>query len=206
MCRFLLAKFDQPTKPQRLLERFANMSKASKALDGDWQGDGHGIAWIDENNNWQRRTSLDPVWQIPAAFADIPTTTTLVAHARSASFPYHKGVLAYNQPYLFGEYAFVFNGLLKGVSLPPIPGVIGAEKISYLLQEALKTRGPTEALEYLKQFLTAHCREIIALNVGLATPNAFYSINQYSIHPDYYRLHSWQEDGVTLTCSEPLSL
>jgi hypothetical protein len=31
----------------------------------------------------------------------------------------HKGHIAYNQPYVWGAYAFVFNGFIQGVRIPP---------------------------------------------------------------------------------------
>ena len=109
MCRFLLARFHEPIQPEGLLKAFSDMSEKSKALDGDWQGDGYGIAWIDPVLGWERRTSLAPVWQETDHFKDVPATRTLVAHARAASFAHHKGVIEFNQPYLFDRYAFVLT-------------------------------------------------------------------------------------------------
>lgn len=206
MCRFLLARFQEPTSPQELLQAFANMSEKSKALDGDWQGDGWGVAWSDSVQGWQRHVSLAPIWQDTDRFSSIPATHTLVAHARAASFPQHKGVIEFNQPYLFDRFAFVFNGLLKGVSLPNIPGRIGAEKIRFLVREELKVCEPQEALERVRVLLHRHCREIVALNIGLATSEGIYSLNHFSCHPEYYALHRWNDDQTHIICSEPLML
>lgn len=206
MCRFLLGRFHEPTSPQAFLEAFADMSEQSKALDGDWQGDGWGVAWLDQTSSWQRYTSLAPVWQERAHFVEIPPTTILVAHARAASFAHHKGVLEFNQPYLFDDYAFVFNGLLKGVSLPGIPGRIGAEKICFLVKRALQTMVPPEALESVRELLRANSQEIVALNLGLANKEGIYSLNQFARHPEYYSLHHWNDDSTQLICSEPLCL
>lgn len=207
MCRFLLARFHEPTRPQELLEAFAEMSEKSKALDGDWQGDGWGVAWLDEQGEWHRQTSLAPVWQETHIFDDLPATRALVAHARAASFPHHKGVIEFNQPYLFHEYAFVFNGLLRGVTLPGIPGRIGAEKICHLVKRELATAAsPQEALERVRNLLDQNAKEIVALNLGLATPEGIYSLNHFTQHPEYYSLHAWNDEATHIICSEPLAL
>ena len=204
MCRFLLVKFDHSSEPQTLLSKFATMSQKSKALDGDWQGDGWGVAWLNEENMWQVKKSLSPVWEDTSVFPTIPSTRILVAHARSASFPHHKGVIEFNQPYISGKYAFVFNGLLRGVSLQNIPGKIGAEKIWSLLQQELKESAPQEALEKVKKLLIENSKEIVALNMGLATPEGIYSLNHFTKHPEYYSLHQWNEDSTKIICSETL--
>jgi predicted glutamine amidotransferase len=191
-------------KPQALLARFAEMAQKSKALDGDWQGDGYGVAWLDEQNKWQVKKSLSPIWEEIQNLDNLPETGMFLAHARSASFPQHKGVIEFNQPYILGEYAFVFNGLLKGVSLPNIPGKIGAEKIWSLLQKELESNDPQEALERTRQLLINSAQEIVALNVGLATKENMYFLNHFTKHPEYYSLHEWSEDETRIICSEPL--
>ena len=206
MCRILVARFSQVTDPHPALEAFANMSQASKSLDGDWQGDGWGVAWLDETNQWQYYRSLSPIWEDRSAFGQVPPTRSLVTHARSASFPHQKGVLEYNQPYVTGPYAFVFNGLIRGVNLPPIPGQIGAQKIWHLLQQELVLHDPDTALRHLADYLQTHCKEIAALNIGLATPTGIYGLNEFSRHPEYYTLHHWQSDQGEFICSEPLTL
>lgn len=204
MCRLLLVQSSQSVKPKALLTKFAQMAEKSKTLDGDWQGDGWGIAWLDEKNKWQVKKSLQPIWKETKVFGEFPQTSLFVAHARSASFPHHKGIIEFNQPYISDKYAFVFNGLLRGVSLPSIPGKIGAEKIWFLLQQELKKSNPQEALEKTKQLLTTISKEIVALNIGLATRENIYSLNHFTKHPEYYFLHEWNEGNSKVVCSESL--
>ena len=204
MCRFVVARFQKPTQPTALLQAFAEMAQKSKALDGDWQGDGWGVAWMDEGGSWQVQTSLAPVWEESSVFSTIPATSTVVAHARSASFPHHKGVLEYNQPYVFGSYAFVFNGLLKGVSLPDVPGRIGAEKICHLLKQELAEHPPEVALANIKALLLERSKEIVALNLGLVSSDTMHTVNHFSRNPEYYSLHEWQDENLRCISSEPL--
>lgn len=202
MCRFLLVKSKNSIDPKELLEKFADMAEKSRAPDGDIQGDGWGIAWLDEKGNWQNYRSLLPVWKDKSSFKNIPKTPTFLVHARSASFPHQKGILEYNQPYIYNQYAFVFNGLLKGVNLPNIPGKIGAEKIWFLLRKELTQKNPQEALEALKNLLIKNSREIIALNIGLATKENIYSLSHFTQYPDYYRLCNFQNEDYQSVCSE----
>lgn len=206
MCRLLLVQFETPEKPMNILARFARMAKKNKAPDGDWQGDGWGVAWLGEQNQWQVQKSLEPIWKEAGGFTAFPRTRTFVAHARSASFPQHKGIIEFNQPYIFGKYAFVFNGLLKGVTLSNASGKIGAEKIWHLLQLELKNNTPQKALETTKRQLLKNSKKIIALNIGLATPKNIYSLNYFTKNPEYYTLHHWQENSAVIICSEPLEV
>jgi len=204
MCRFLLAQSENKFKPQSLLADFAKMAQKSKALDGDWQGDGWGIALLDEQNKWQVKKSLLPVWEDMRAFGKLEKANTFVVHARSASFPEHKGVLEFNQPYISGEYAFVFNGLLKSVSLPDVPGRIGAEKIWSLLKKFLQTVKPEEALEKVKNLLIENSQQINALNIGLVDKKNIYALCYYSKTPEYYSLRYADDNGVKIISSEPI--
>jgi predicted glutamine amidotransferase len=202
MCRFLLLNSKTSIDPKEFLEKFAVMAEKSRAPDGDIQGDGWGIAWLDKSGNWQNYRSLLPVWKDKSSFQNIGKTSAFLVHARSASFTHQKGILEYNQPYIYDKYAFVFNGLLKGVSLPDIPGRIGAEKIWFLLRKELNKKSPQESLEALKNLLIKNSREVIALNIGLATNKNIYSLSYFTQYPDYYHLWKFKNEHYQAICSE----
>lgn len=206
MCRFLLVKASQPLQPAALLGAFAEMARQSTADSVEvWQGDGWGVSWLDNDQRWQLHKSLQPIWTDHANFATLPPSQRWVVHARSASFPQHKGVLAYNQPYHHGPYTFVFNGLLRGVKLPQrIAGAIGAQKIWSLLQHYLATQPPVQALQQLRHTLLAHTQEIKALNIGLADSNHCYAFCTFTTHPTYYTLQLHRSAELQMICSEPL--
>lgn len=204
MCRFLLAESEKPFQPQELVHKFAEMSRQSKSYDGDWQGDGAGIAWF-EDGMWRVSTSLNPFWSNVDEYSNLPPTNQVVMHARSASFPQHKGLSEYNQPYIQGKYAFVFNGLLKGVNLPfHVEGKIGAQKIWSLLQKFLADNPPMEALQISVELLNEYSREIQALNLGLADGTNIYSYTQFGSHPEYYNLRIYETPEMNIVCSEGL--
>jgi predicted glutamine amidotransferase len=206
MCRFLLAQSSQTLPAQALLAKFSQMCEQSKCLDGDDQGDGWGLAYLDQQNNWQTNKFLEPIWQNSSQIK-IPPTRQLVLHARSATFAHHKDLLEFNQPFSDGERVFVFNGLVRGVKFArPIPGQIGSQKIWSLLQAHLDSQAnPQTALEKTVQEIQNHTREIVALNLGLATKDRFWAYCQYKPQPtDYYQLYQWTDDTTHLVCSEPL--
>jgi len=206
MCRFLLVKSQKPIKPENLLTRFAKMAKNSRSYDGDQQSDGWGIAWLNAQKQWQLKKSLSPIWKELNSFTQFPDSNIFVVHARSSSFPKDKGFIIYNQPYIDGQYSFVFNGLLKGVSLPEIPGNIGAEKIWYLLKRELKKNDIPVALENTKKLLLKNSKEIIAFNLGLADSqkSKIYSLCYFTKYPQYYQLHTSKTQSLEIICSENL--
>lgn len=205
MCRFLMAKSPAPISPGILLRDFADMAEKSRAPDGDRQADGWGAAWLDESGAWRSRTSTTPIWDDRPAFASVPASPILLVHARSASFPGQKGVLAYNQPYASGSWAFVFNGLLQGVSLPrPVPGDIGAQKIWALLSERLAGASAESALAGVVGLLERHSRRLQGLNLGLCDRRNFYAFCRFEGEGTYYQLYGHRSPGLSLVCSEPL--
>lgn len=205
MCRFLLARSKEPFNAVPLLEKFAFMSKKSKAYDGDWQGDGCGISWL-KNNEWKIKTSIDPIWENVEKFSDLPETNHVVIHARSASFPEHKGILEYNQPYIFENYSFVFNGLLKGVALPyQLDGKIGAQKIWSLIKKYLPDNSVEDSIKKAIEVLNKHTREIQALNIGISDSNNLYMYSQYNSHPEYYNLRIYLAPDIKIISSEDLN-
>lgn len=204
MCRFLLVRSEEKIKPQELLSQFAAMCKVSRAPDGDWQGDGYGIAWK-ERGQWKLIKSLLPIWKDKDSFSKIPTTNLLVAHARSAGFPQHKGNIVYNQPYIEDSLCFVFNGLIRGVTIQrKLKGEIGAQKIFNLIIEELDNSKPDEALKIIDKLIVENSKKITGLNIGLVKDNRFYALCRYDGNKDYFSLHFVENDEVTLLCSQPL--
>ena len=207
MCRFLLLSSQEPMEVGEVVEQFARMCEQSTCLDGDWQGDGWGVAWWEEDAGWSLHRSLAPIWTEAGDGGRVPATRRLVIHARAASFPQHKGDLAFAQPYVHGPYAFVFNGLIEGVRPPrgmKIPGAIGAEKIWYLVRQRLeKGSALRDALAWGYAFLERRSRRIQACNMGLSDGNRVASHNGNPSGHAYYQLFQAQRQGVRLICSEP---
>lgn len=216
MCRFALIRSSKLINPQPILEKFGIMAKNSPAFDGDWQGDGWGISYLNKNNDWEVKKSLNPIWEDKNLFDQFPRTNIFVIHARSASFEHHKGEIDYNQPYINKPYAFVFNGLLKKVHFQqPIPGKIGSQKLFHLLNQLLKNQVTTNInnnrndvilniLTIFEQLLRANVEKIQACNIGLANHSNIYALNLFSKHPKYYRLHYLDSPNLKIICSCPL--
>ncbi|MBI2337555.1 class II glutamine amidotransferase [Candidatus Daviesbacteria bacterium] len=178
------------------------MTKKSRALDGDWQGDGWGISWC-EDEEWKAYKSLKPLWEDRKVFATFPKTNMFLIHARSASFPKDKNNIEYNQPYVYKNFSFVFNGLLKGVHLS-VPGRIGAEKIWGILKKYLNQFSPEEALQKTADLLIKNTQQVNALNIGLSDGKKLYSFCYYTMHPEYYNLQISKNEGSTIVCSEKI--
>ncbi len=208
MCRFIAVKSECPIDPHPFLASFAEMCRNSKSYDGDWQGDGWGVgtaSQADGNPQWLTIKSLRPIWEETDTFRSIPDSRMIIAHARSASFPEHKGVRDFCQPFVGGPYAFVFNGLLKGVSLPfAAEGKIGSQKMWSILQSLLNGHSPRSATERLTTVIKANTRSIQAMNIGVCDQDHIYVYSYFTRHPDYYRLHHHISKSLKIVCSEPV--
>jgi len=203
MCRFLLAKSSGLFQPSTLLYPFTKMAKNSKTYEGDRQKDGWGTSWIDSHNMFRVHKSLNPVWKDHSVFKSFNSTNMLSIHARSTSFQKDKGVISFNQPYISSSFSFVFNGLLKKVSLS-VPGKIGAEKIWNLFKQIQKNCEPANTLKILRNKLISSSKEIQALNIGLCTNKNIYALCYFTKHPIYYQLHYINTPTIKIISSEPI--
>ncbi len=207
MCRFLLLKSKKVVDISVFLEKFATMCYHSKCLDGDDQVVGWGFSYLDQNQEWQTYHSLEPVWQDVLKLNKKISTTHLVVHARSASFENQKGIIEYNQPFVFENFVFVFNGLLKGVKLPElVPGKIGSQKIFNIFKKYIQSGTTAQmALKETVNLLKTHCNFIQALNIGICDGQNLYYHNEYDpATGDYYQLQFYEDEQLQMICSEKL--
>jgi predicted glutamine amidotransferase len=204
MCRFLLVKSKDSFRPEGLLKEFAAMCQRSHAPDGDWQGDGWGVAW-QINKTWKIHKSLSPIWEELYKFSTIPQTNLFVVHARSAGFPQHKNNLEFNQPYLHNNLCFVFNGMIRGVKIQRVlSGKIGAQKVFSFLIEEMKAKNAKESLRKLDHAMLNNSKQVEGMNVGLVSDDNFYILCEYSIHPSYFSLQYCKDETIALVCSEKI--
>jgi predicted glutamine amidotransferase len=210
MCRFLLAHSTEALDPSALLAAFARMCQVSRSRDDAWQGDGWGVAWRAPDGRapdgcWKLHKSLRPIWEDGAVLPSIPGARAFAVHARSASFEKDRNNLEFNQPYLSETSAFVFNGLLRGVSMPTrVEGGIGAQRIWNMLRTEMGARTPADALAQVVGELEARTRHLVACNIGLIDAQHIYAMCRFAGNPDYYQLRWHASDRLRMVCSEPL--
>ena len=205
MCRFMLLASAAPTAVHETVLQFAQMCRRSTDHAGDWQGDGWGVAWWYEPAGWCLYRSVLPIWTEPQVIRRLPATRHLLVHARSASFAEHKGDVSYNQPFIAGPYAFVFNGMLKGVRFPrKVSGAIGAEKIWMLVRAQFRLGVPLpQALAQVYAQLERHSREIRACNLGVSNGQEYAWYNGNPQGQAYYQLRCTRADTWRMVSSEP---
>ncbi|MCA9385207.1 class II glutamine amidotransferase [Candidatus Dojkabacteria bacterium] len=205
MCRILAVQKTTPTQPQKLLYSFAEMCKKSRTPDGDRQGDGWGIAWLDEATTWKSYKSTSPVWEDTKIFEQLPETRLFIVHARSKSFETDSVDEAFNQPYLSNTIACAFNGELHGVMIPA-EGKIGAEKIFSLVQK-YKSENLTTTLQKLNQQLDIGVKEVIGSNIVVSDSSALYALcKHWGKTPDYHTIRYIHDSQTTIICSEIITL
>jgi predicted glutamine amidotransferase len=210
MCRILLIKTTKKINPQKYLHAFAEMSEKSRALDGDWQGDGYGISWL-QNNSWNIQKSTDPIWKDISSFENIPDSKIFMVHARSATYKskLEEGDTSYNQPYIADGLSYVFNGHLKGVRLKrKVAGKVGAEKLFNLFLEFYKSENNIfSSIRKLNHFIKENVNQILAMNYGVSDKKNIYATCNYSPNkknPDYHKLHVYSSQDLKIITSEPI--
>ncbi len=179
------------------------MCEKSRAPDGDWQGDGWGIA--SKGQSWEVYKTLKPIWKDRDKFQEFGETDIFAVHARSAGFPDQKGIIEYNQPYINDLLCYVFNGMIRGVSLSmPLEGKIGAQKIFSLLKQQIKNKSPEQALEHVDNLIINNSKKIEGMNIGIVYEDKFYVLCEYENNNDYFGIRYYQDNDLTLVCSEQI--
>lgn len=204
MCRLLITKAKEKKDMSDVLSGFADMAEKSRTSDGDRQGDGWGVCWR-EGGAWKCYRSLKPVWKDRESFSEVPNTDLLVAHARSATFADTKGDVSLNQPFVSGDYAYVFNGHLRGVSLSGVKGRIGSEKIWNLIQREMERKSPADALETVYRLIKKNTKIIFGANIVVVSDFGIWAVSTTEQEGDYFTLRKSLSDREFIISSEEIS-
>lgn len=204
MGRFLMLENEAGAAGPEMLAGFAATSGNSRTPEGFRHSDGYGLAWL-EKDEWRRLRRLGPIWENLSDLAGPDSARRVLAHARHASFDWEKNDVRFNQPFISGRLAFVFNGFVEGVRLSAYPpGRSGAEKLFNYLLTLLETKEPPEALEMLGRIFKRNSSRLWGLNMGLADGESFYCWSTCDLYPDHYRLHFHRDGRLRVVSSEAL--
>jgi predicted glutamine amidotransferase len=193
MCRLLAVRSQDAFSPAPYLEKFAFIAKNSK----EFQGHGWGCAWLDPGGLWQIYRNIRPVWEDD--FSSVPSTTLLVAHARSA-FEDKDIMVENNMPFSDGKAVFIFNGELRGVKIKE-EGRIGAEKIFNFIRR-FDNGDPLGALKKATGIIRNRTRHIRGMNIIMAKERMIYLSTYFQGDPEYFTMHC-KENRELILCSEP---
>ena len=193
MCRLLVVRSQDAFPPAAYLEKFASIARNSK----EFQGHGWGCAWLDQAGLWQIYRNIRPVWEDD--FSGIPSTTLLVAHARSA-FEDKDIVVENNMPFSDGKAVFIFNGELRGVKIKE-EGRIGAEKIFNFIRR-FDSGDPLAALKKATGIIRNRTKYIRGMNIIMVKDRTIYLSTFFQGDPEYFTMHC-KENRELILCSEP---
>ncbi|NKB77322.1 MAG: hypothetical protein GKR96_09830 [Gammaproteobacteria bacterium] len=197
MCRLLLLNHPDGIDPQRHLDAFKKICKDSP----EYQGHGWGCAWLDSKDNWQFYHNILPIWD--DLVDEFPKTRVFLVHARSA-FRDEGIMVENNMPFEDGSNVFAFNGELRGVKIKA-EGRIGAEKIFNYIKRFDKGDLATATRKGV-DIINKRTRYIRAMNFFLADKQAVHICSLFSENPDYFALHTANQNGLRVVCSQPYPL
>lgn len=130
----------------------------------------------------------------------------MAIHARSASFPQHKDIIEFNQPFIQKNTAFLFNGIIRKVTFPySLPGRIGSQKLHALYHKLRPSYSPQETLKQIKSLLKQHAQEIQACNITVIDEDNLHALSMFTSNPQYYALRYYQTSEYMIICSEELN-
>lgn len=203
MCRILLVRSKKEFLPKEILKEFASITQKSKAPDGTYHVDGHGIAWK-KGNEWKLHKSLAPIWEEQDYFETIPPTKLLVVHARGAGFGTGNN-LDFNEPFIDNNLVFVFNGSIRKISTNlNLEGKIGSQKLFSLLKLYNKKSNLKQSLKKVNDFVLKNAQSVDGMNIGLVDKeDKIYALCQYLDNEDYFGLHYFESEQLSIVTSEP---
>lgn len=213
MCRFLVIKNTGSNYLQKDLENFVNMCRESKTIEGDWQGDGWGVAYRSSNGKWQTYHSLNPIWDELDQLLQVGGyAKELLVHARSASFDDYKNDVSVNQPYLSEDKnrVFVFNGVVYKVKLKRrLEGKIGAQKIFSLINQEEKRKDSLKdkninILSSAFNLIKNNSEKIKGFNCALLNNNNLSVVSDYTTEGDYFKLYKANLNEKIIVCSQQI--
>jgi len=193
MCRLLCVKSETHFPISHYLKELAHISKNSQ----EFQGHGWGYALYNESK-WELYHKIKPIWEDSLDVA--PEGTILLAHARSA-FENKNIKVENNMPFQSGNYAYIFNGELRGVRIHE-QGRIGAEKLFNFIKR-FDNGSIKEAMSTGLAQIEKRTKYIKAFNMIVANDSHVHLVSRFNENPAYYTLHKKSENGMTVISSEP---
>jgi glutamine amidotransferase len=195
MCRLLLVKSVKPFEITPFLEKFSYICGNSK----EFQGDGWGIAYLN-NNNWHVYKNIKPIWKDD--FGRFGKTTQFLAHARSAFRNQDIGI-ENNMPFYDGNNVFIFNGELNGVRIKE-QGRIGAEKIFNFIKR-FNNGDMANAIKKGVEIIKKRSSFIGAMNFIISDREKQYLYSSFSREPEYFTMHKKEDAETLVVCSDRFS-
>lgn len=201
MCRMLFINLAKKDDVRQYIESFALKCQNSF----QYQGDGFGVSFIDENGQIKTIKSLKPIWASSELIQTIPYTTFALVHARSAFGESTIGDIENNQPFGDDNFLFAFNGNLRSVKLKT-QGKIGAHKIFNFFANKIKNTNFHEAMQNAINEIIQNTGHVKALNIIAIKNKDIFVQNTYGENEDskYFNLWISQNPQHLIISSEKL--
>ncbi len=189
---------------RQIIEQFALKCRNS----WQYQGDGFGIAYFNEDKKLKILKSLKPIWAASDLIQKIPYTDFVLVHARSAFGENTIGDLDNNQPFGDKDFLFAFNGNLQGMRLK-MEGKIGSHKIYNFFKNKIK-KNPNLSFETLMkqntEYLCKKAKYVKSFNLIAVKGEEIYIHNQYGAqeNANYFDMWVSQKDKNLIVSSERL--
>jgi glutamine amidotransferase len=192
MCRLLLIKSETETETSSYLQKFARIARNSR----EYQGHGWGCAYLIDGK-WEIYKNIKPIWE--DSHGKFPSTTLLLAHARSA-FRDEGIQVENNMPFFDDHHIFIFNGELHGVKIKA-EGRIGAEKIFNTIKRFDKG-DMLAAIKKAVEIIKKRSNYIRAMNLIIADKQKVYLHSLFNEDPEYFSMYSKRTKNDLIICSD----
>ncbi len=188
MCRMLFVRKKEEFNVVSYLEEFSRIAKNARHN----QRDGWGFCYLD-GDTWKLHRSVKPMWE-----DEIPEVSSrvIIAHVRDA-LRLHTINAENNMPFVREEYAFAFNGRLKGVRISA-EGETGAHKLFNVFLDHIDRLGFDEGVREAIDYVQDNVRYIRAFNLMISNKEKTYVYCRYSEEEDFFQIRYGE-----VVCSEP---
>lgn len=184
MSRFIFINKKQRFDIEENLKAFAALSEDNPTPEGNWQGDGWGISWVDPYLKWRDYRTFISIWKNTEFMHIFMPSNTFLLHVRTLEVAEEYISEEHNLPYSTDELTFVFDGELtstEAIKESQLPADRIWEKIKSLNRENLESefRQLCESIDLEKENLKA-------ANLVLSDKNNLYVYNKYNPEFEYY--------------------
>lgn len=111
MTRFLVINKKERFDIEETLRIFAEASENNPTPDGNWQGDGWGISYVDPYLKWRGYKTFVSIWKCMDFFNIFMPSNIFMMHARTLEAEEQYVSEDHNMPYYNDEISFVFDGV-----------------------------------------------------------------------------------------------
>jgi predicted glutamine amidotransferase len=187
------------------LTAFAEHAENNPGPEGNWQGDGWGVSWLDPLNNWREFKLFPPIWQNKDFLYMFTPSNTFMAHVRTLAVEEEYTSEENNMPYTNNELAFACDADLLESKVDSADKLVGLRLWEDI--QKLDKKNLEQEFKKLCENINLEEKALKSANLVLCDKENVYVYCKYlAERKDYYQIRYWIDESKIIFSSYEIEI